>query len=112
MIEQTVIEYLSALLSVPVLAEIPPDPPERFCVVEKTGGGRREGLYSAVLAVQSYAPAMPAVLRLNEAVKDAMLAMDELDGICAVELNADYRFTDPSLRRRRYQAVFDIVYYG
>lgn len=111
MIEQTVMDYLSALLDAPVLPEVPPSPPARFCVVEKTGGGRSEGLYHATLAVQSYAPDLPGAMRLNEAAKDAMLALDELDGICRVELNTDYRFTDPSLKRRRYQAVFDVVYY-
>ena len=112
MIEKIVLDYLTPRLSVPVLPEVPERPPERFVIVEKTGGGIEEGLHTATLIVQSCAPQLLDALQLNEKAKAAMLELDALPDVCRVSLNNDYRFTDPTLKRRRYQAVFDIVYYG
>lgn len=111
MIEQTVIDYLSGQLDAPVWPEAPERPPERFVLVEKTGGGCSGGLCHAVLAVQSCADSLWDALRLHTAVRDAMLELDTLDSVCCAALNTDYRFTDPASRRRRYQAVFDVTYY-
>lgn len=111
MIEKIVLDFLSERLPVPVWMEEPSNPPERFVLLEKTGGGSEEGLCSATLAVQSYGKTLWDVLKLNQAVKGAMEQLDELSSICRVELNNNYHFSDPTTRRRRYQAVFDIVYY-
>lgn len=111
MIEKIVLDFLSARLPVPVWMEIPPNPPERFALLEKTGGYAEEGLHYATLAVQSYGKTLWDVLQLNQAVKGAMEQLDELSSICRVDLNNDYHFSDPTTRRRRYQAVFDVVYY-
>ena len=112
MIEKIVLDYLAPLLPVPVMLEIPPDPPEKFVVLEKTGGRVENGLCYATLVVQSYGKTLWEALRLHETVKAVMRELDVLDGICRVELNSDYRFPDPAAKRRRYQAVFDVVYYG
>lgn len=111
MIEKIVLDFLSERLPVPVWMEIPPNPPDRFVLLEKTGGHAEEGLHYATLAVQSYGKTLWNVLQLNHAVKDAMGQLDELDSICRVELNNDYPFNDPATKRRRYQVVFDVVYY-
>lgn len=111
MIEKIVLDFLSDRLFVPVWMELPPNPPECFVLLEKTGGRVEEGLGYATLAVQSYGPALWDVLQLNQRVKDTMEQLDELPSICRVELNNDYHFSDPATKRRRYQAVFDVVYY-
>lgn len=111
MIEKTVLDFLAERLPVPVWMEIPPNPPERFVLLEKTGGRVEEGLGHATMAVQSYGKALWDVLQLNKAVKDAMEQLDAMDSICRVELNNDYHFSDPVMKRQRYQSVFDILYY-
>lgn len=111
MIEKIVLDFLSERLIVPVWMEIPPGPPERFVLLEKTGGYAEEGLHYATLAVQSYGNTLWDAMQLNNAVKKAMTQLDELDSICRVELNNDYHFSDPATKRRRYQAVFDVAYY-
>ena len=111
MIEKIVLDFLSERLPVPVWMEIPPNPPERFVLLEKTGGGSEEGLCSATLAVQSYGKTLWDALQLNHVVKKMMAQLDELDSICKVDLNNDYHFSDPAMKQRRYQAVFDIIYY-
>lgn len=111
MIEKIVLDFLSERLPIPVWMETPPDPPQRFVLLEKTGGHEEDGLSYATLAVQTYGKTLWDVLQLNQAVKDEMKRLDELPSICWVELNNDYHFSDPATKRRRYQAVFDIIYY-
>lgn len=111
MIEETILNYLSDALDAPVSMEVPPESPGRFVVLEKTGSSRTDHICSAVIAVQSFAESLLEAARLNKRVKEAMEGLDELDEIAAVRLNTDCNFTDPSTKRYRYQAVFDITHY-
>lgn len=109
-IEATVISFLGTELSVPVSGDIPHAMPTTFVTVEKTGGGRTNHVMTATLAVQSWAGTREQASELNEAVKEAMFALIELDNVSRSELDADYNYTDEETGRFRYQAVFDIVY--
>ena len=92
MIEKTILDYLTARLTVPVRMETPEDPPESY-------------------VVQSIAPTLYGAAQLNETVKAAMDAMeDRVAGIFRVELNSDYNFTNTATKERRYQAVYNITY--
>lgn len=110
-IEKTVIEYLNEELDVPCYLEIPGKPPVTFVAVEKTGSSEQNMIISSTFAVQSYAGSMVEAIELNEAVKDTMRKIVELDSIAACDLNSDYNFTDTVSKRYRYQAVFDIKSY-
>ncbi|MEG2652220.1 MAG: hypothetical protein RSA17_01480 [Ruthenibacterium sp.] len=111
MIEKILLDYLSAALPVPVRMEIPEKPPPSFVILEKTGGGRKNGINTATIAIQSYAGTMLAAAGLNEAIKFAMDDVADLWAICKAELNSDYNFTDTASKRYRYQAVYDITHY-
>jgi hypothetical protein len=109
-IEQTIIEYLSSALTVPVYAEIPADPPDAFVLVEKTGGQTQNHLKSATLAVQSYSGTLYGAATLSASVCDALNRATELNAISHIETN-DYNYTDTQSKRYRYQAVVDCVYF-
>ena len=111
MIEVIIKIYLAEKLSVPVVLEVPADPPKSFALLEKTGSSREEHIDRAMLAIQSHAPSMYEAARLNERVKAAMDSAAELDAVSASRLNSDYNFTDTTTKRYRYQAVYDLVYY-
>ena len=117
MIEQIILEFLAARLDVPVRLSVPTPAPARFVVVEKTGSGYDDGLYSATIAVQSYGPdardhdGTLDAAKLNELVKAAMQDADTLPEVVSCELNTDYNFPDTTRRRPRYQAVFGVVHY-
>lgn len=111
MIEETILNHLKSALDAPVGMEVPAASPGRFVVLEKTGSGRTDHICRAVVAVQSCAESLLEAARLNEQVKQAMESLDELDEIAAVRLNTDCNFTDPSAKRYRYQAVFDVTHY-
>ena len=112
MIEKTIIGYLSKSVGVPVYAEIPEEPEDSYVIIDKTGSGLTGGVLSATIAVQSYGATMQEAAELNEEVKKIMLhAHWEVDTFYGVHLNSDYNFTDTSMKRYRYQAVFNINYY-
>lgn len=113
MIELTILNYLTTELApTPVMMEIPRDPPAEFVVVEKTGSGENNKLFSAIFAIQSYSDTLYNAAYLNDAVKQAMAEFaDESNEISACFLNSDYNFTDPESKRYRYQAVYEIYHY-
>lgn len=111
MIEAIVRNYLKEKLSVEVYMEEPEEIPESYVIIEKTGGGKSNGLNSATLAIQSYAQSLADACLLNEAVKLALEDIDMQDPISKAELNTDYNFTDTETKRYRYQAVYDFIYY-
>ena len=111
MIEIIIKNYLAEKLSMPVVLEVPADPPKSFILLEKTGSSREEHIDRAMLAIQSYAPSMYEAAKLTERVKAAMDSAAELDADSASRLNSDYNFTDTTTKRYRYQAVYDLVYF-
>lgn len=115
MIEKTVLDYLTEALDVPVYMQEPlnprPDEANSFVVIEKTGSGREDHLYTATLAIQSYAPTLYEAASLNELVKEAMFDIATLDSVSDSKLNSDYAFIKVSTKQPRYQAVFDLTHY-
>lgn len=111
MIEQILLDYLLDQLAVPAYLERPADPPERYVLIEKTGGSQRNLLKSATLALQSHAESLYQAALLNEEVKGAMENAVALPEISSAKLNSDYNFTDTTTREYRYQAVYNVTYY-
>lgn len=113
MIEKIVLDYLNDALAevAPVYMEEPLDKPERYFLIEKTGSGSSNHVYSATIALQSYAESLYEAAVMNEESKEAMLNIIVLDDIGSCRLNSDYNFTDTSTKRYRYQSVWDIVHY-
>lgn len=117
MIEETIRSFLAERLDVPVRLSVPTPAPARFVVVEKTGSGYEDGIYSATIAVQSYGPAATShdgtldAAKLNELVKAAMQAADTLPEVISCRPVTDYNFPDTTRKRPRYQAVFSITHY-
>lgn len=114
MIEQTVQKFLSTALDVPVLLEVPegPDITDRFVIIEKIAGGRRNYLRTASFAVQSYSlTSMYDAAILDEQVRDVMDDMAAmLPNIGACRMASNYNFTNTSTKRYRYQCTYDITY--
>lgn len=111
MIEERVLDYLTASLDLPCFMEMPETQSGEFVVIEKTGSSTTNRITKANFAVQSYADSLYEAAALNERVKSAMADMIERDDISKVELNSDYNYTDTALKAYRYQAVFIVTYY-
>lgn len=112
MIEKTLLDYLNENLDDPVFMEYPiENTPERFYVLEKTGGNRLEHIAYATFALQSYGGTLYSSAAMNLVAINTMLDAVLLDSVSSVSLNSDYNFTDTTRKRERYQAVFDITHY-
>lgn len=61
--------------------------------------------------IQSYSSSKYKASLLNEKVKDVMYDLIELDEITSLHLNSDYDYTDTTIKKYRYQALFDIGYF-
>lgn len=110
MIEKIILDWINA--QIPAHMEVPETfPATPFVVLEKTGGGLSNHIKSATIAVQSYGSTLLEAANVNEAVKARVLDAIVLDDIASVSLNSDYNYTDPTTKRYRYQAVFDIIHY-
>lgn len=108
-IETVLLSYLDQLY--PTYAEVPDTKPDRYIVVERTGGRETNHIAEATFAIQSYGPSLLDTIEMNEAVKGKMDHFANLSEICNCRLNSDYNFTDTETKRYRYQAVYDIKYY-
>lgn len=109
-IEIVVRDYLQETLQINAYNEKEPDMPDTFVLIEKTGSGGADFIYTAQLAIQSYAPTMDEASELNEQVKQAMQNVAKLTNVSKCTLNSDYNDPDQNVRAHRYQAVFDLVY--
>lgn len=111
MIEKIVLDYLTGILDVPVLMEYQEDMPGEYVIIEKTGSNKTNYIYSARMALQSYADSLYAAATINEAVKEAMDEIITLDDIASSDLDSDYNFTDTTRKKYRYQAIYDLTHY-
>lgn len=110
MIEEIVVKYLNDVLGVPAYMEMPEEKVEQFVLIEKTGSSIEDHIQNATMVIQSYAPSMQQAASLNEEVKKAMNNIITLDSVFKSKLNSDYNFTDTTMEKYRYQAVYDLVY--
>lgn len=110
LIEKTLKDYLGKVSS-HVFMGYPQKPPDEFIIVEKVGGSENNFLAVAQIAIQSYGISLYDAAVLNNKVKAAMRDLITLNSISRCKLNSDYNFTDTSMKRYRYQALYDIYYY-
>lgn len=111
MIEAIILHYLEAHLTDPVYTLRPAYPPARYYLFELIGASLSETIFSATLALQSYAPTLLDAAEMSRAAIDVMIGAVELDEVARVDLNTNYNYTDPETKQPRYQAVFDVVHY-
>ena len=113
MIETIVLNHLIRELNMEdVYMKVPKENlPDRFVVVEKTGGWRTDHVDHASFAVQSYAPSLVEAAMLNEDVKAAMDSLIEETEVTQSAYDTDYNYTDTTTKRYRYQCVYDITHY-
>lgn len=110
-IEKYIIAHLTAHMTVPVYGDRPNlADNDEFITVEKVGGGEKEHIKSASIAVQSWSTSRAAAAELNELVKTAMVGMAALPEISRCALDTDYNYPDLTSKKARYQALFDVVH--
>lgn len=111
MIEEIILNHFIKKASVPCYMEEPIKPPSKYILLEKTGSGQNDRLFTAMFAVKSHGQTMLEAAEVNDEAIGIMLSANELPEITRVRLNSDYNFTDLTTKRYRYQAVFNLTFY-
>lgn len=111
MIEKIIIDYLNDSLEVPVAAQVPAGPPESYVVLEKTGGGEKDGLRAAVLALRCVGSSLYNAIELCLAVHTAMKLLPEAAAnVSGVRLESEYNQTDTRTKEYRYTGIWRVYY--
>lgn len=110
-VEASLIEWLPGAVGAPAYADVPDPRPERFLMVERTGGTCRVGIDFPTVAVQAWAETAYEASELALAVRDAMLLRAvEIPQIRRVDVGSGpYPAPDSDSRRPAYQVVFNMA---
>lgn len=115
MIEEIVIDYLRDTFPDEIVsAEVPSPMPPRFITVEKTGSQQIGiGLFQSTVAVQSWETEGNKLeaARLSERVCEALRSLPDVSDEVTRARGADYDFTETTVKRPRYQALFTFTHY-
>lgn len=112
MIEEAVISYLNANLTVPAYAEWPEIVPEKFCMVALTSGGMHNFIWSGLVTIQAYADTKYEASQLRKQVINTMSSINQMGDFSHCTLNNDSDTGYISEKKYCYHAVFDVVYLG
>ena len=111
MIEDTIIDYLSSALSLPVGPQVPEGPPESYCTVERRGRDDKNKLQAALIAVRSAAPSLWEAINLSAAVREYMDLLPTLRAnVFSCRCTDEYNDTDSETHEYRYAAIFRLTY--
>ena len=107
-IEAIVIDYLSSLLEVPVVAESPETEPDSYVRIEKVGRQGKDYIVTDSVAFQSYGATLYEAAALDEKVQELMPGIIKRVDISGIHLVSNYNATDTRKKQYRYQCIFDI----
>lgn len=110
-VEASLVSWLPGAVGTPAYAQVPDPRPERFLLVERTGGICRIGIDYPTVEVQAWAPTAYEASQLALAVRDAMLTRAvEVPQIRHVDVGSGpYPAPDSDSRNPAYQVVFNMV---
>lgn len=113
MIELDIKKFIEDEFEYPAFMERPQTAIDTFFVIEKISGSRDEQIDFARVAVQTYAPSLYQAATLCDRLNDAMMTdFVALPNITNVKINSTYNYTDTTVKKYRYQTLFEIYYYG
>jgi len=101
-VEQTVIQALASM-GYSAHADAPNPHPESFVTVERTGGGTRDRVDAAQLAVQVWAGRRKEAADMADAVARDLESLTGTLGLGRVSVQSIYNWPDPQSRMARYQ---------
>lgn len=111
MIEKVLIAYLNNVMSVPVYAEKPDNPPEKYIVLQLIDGGIINKVNAATIGFNSYADTLMNASDLNEELQDALFNIIILDEISSATLGGTSRNIDTNTKAYCYESIFNFYYY-
>lgn len=111
LIEPIVLSYLQAKIpDVNISMEIPPDHPDEFIVMTRTGSGKDNHIDAVTLEFHSYAPSKYEAAVLDERVKTAMDSIIELDAISASRFGGGNDAPNTATKCYRYRSYYNLFF--
>jgi predicted HTH transcriptional regulator len=111
MIEKTVMDYLTGVLTCPVYVGAPERKDGLYVTIEKTENQRYYYVEKTTLSIISWADSIYEAAKLNDTVKTEMLQLEDVaETVSSCELDSDYNFSDTALKKYGYQALFSICH--
>ena len=107
-VEQAIIERLNEI-GRSAYADAPNPMPPSFVTVERTGGGDRDMVDQATIAVQCWADGRKAAADMADAVRRELEAMTGTGGLGAVTVQSIYNWPDMKSRKARYQMTVNVT---
>ncbi|MBQ9002190.1 MAG: hypothetical protein IJ087_10085 [Eggerthellaceae bacterium] len=107
-VEQAVIQALAAN-GRNAYADAPNPMPSEFVTVERTGGGDRNQVDAATLAVQCWADRRKRAADMADDVRSELKELTGTGGFGAVTVQSIYNWPDPQSRKARYQLTVSVV---
>jgi len=111
MIEKTILDYLTAEMSVPVYMEFPEIPPESYVVMTKVGSSRTNLINSATLEFQCVSTSLLNAATLCDELKAVMDGAAILSEVSRARFAGDYNATFTASKSYRYKAVYEVTHY-
>ena len=113
-VETMIVQWLNAsdtLKDAPASLSVPPDRPERFVTVERTGGS--EGPYRSMptVAVQAWSlTSRYEAARLAGLVRDRLMTLTDIDEVADVSIESVTHYPDPGPPfTERYQILIQLT---
>ena len=110
LIEEVVINHLKNELNIPVLTEIPPNPPEKYVTIQRIESGKRNKIKAVTILIQAYEESKYKAALLSAEVEEAMEDIVENDLVFSCELGGGSDNTDTVSKRYRYETIWNIYY--
>lgn len=107
-VEQAIIQGLAAA-GFEAHANAPDPRPAAFVTVERTGGGVRDGVDSAVLAVQCWADRRKAAADMTDSVREALFGLQASGGLGGIRVTHVYNWPDIDSKMARYQMTVEVA---
>lgn len=110
-IEAFIIKHLNEELGgVNAHGLVPPDKPDTFVVLERTGGSIENFLHHSMFVTDCYAKTLEQACILSEQVIAAMQRLPLKGRVTNVSVNSAYNDTDTETHEYRYGVLFDITH--
>ena len=111
MIETVLRNYLEEEIKVPVLMEFPHEVPEKFVLLKKIDGGRRDHISAVTFRVEVRGQTLYETAVLAESAKDALLNAISIDRVSSSMLGGERQLTDTANNLYEYDLTFNFYYY-
>lgn len=108
LIEEVILNYLTAELNTDVFMEIPEVMPPKFVTLEVKDRGKTDHIEAVTLELLSYADSMYEAAKLDELVRDAMDCAITLDEVMSSKCGGGNNSTDRQLKKHRYRSYYNL----